>query len=330
MNLIDVSKRFASDEACLGYLEKMRWPEGVACLKCQSMHVCTVTKKEGKRERFSKKLGKTVEVRVPAQQGYQCLDCDHQFSCTAGTIFHDTHLPLHKWFLAVAILCDAKKSMSANQMMRHLGIGSYRTAWYLNHRIRKAMAEITGASEKMTGTVEVDETYIGGKYDKRRKRERWNKDPVVGIIARGGKVRTFPVKRVNAWNVVNKIKEHVSTEAELVITDESKIYDRLPRHGYQHDIVNHSRKEYVRGEVHTNHIENQWSLFKRGVIGSFHKISIKHLHRYLAEFDYRFNNRESENLFALTIINLLIGIAIQYKELVADPDASSDESTEPF
>lgn len=151
MNLIDVHKQFATDEQCLAYLEQMRWPKGERCVTCGNDKLSKVTRdvtKKGKNQRIT---------------FYQCLEptCKQQFSPTAGTIFHDSHLPLHKWFLALALIVDAKKGISAKQLQRHLGIGSYRTAWYLAHRIRKAMEESEGSL--MKGIVEVDETYIGGK-----------------------------------------------------------------------------------------------------------------------------------------------------------------------
>jgi hypothetical protein len=148
MNLIDVTKNFATDEQCLAYLESQRWPDGVRCIVCGNDKVSKITRKT-----------KSKNVRA---QIYQCLEptCKHQFSATTGTIFADSHIPLHKWFMAISILVDAKKSMSANQLKEHLGLGSYRTAWYMVHRIRKAMVD--EFPTKLTGVVEVDETYIGG------------------------------------------------------------------------------------------------------------------------------------------------------------------------
>jgi len=177
MNLIDVTREFPTEKACLDYLEKMRWPSGLACLKCGSMKV--------KRLNVAGKRGKSRRI-------YQCLErpCLHQFTATTGTIFHDSHLLLRKWFMATALICDAKKGMSALQLQRHLSGPkkmSYGTAWYLCHRIRKAMEE--ARSEKLKGIVEVDETYVGGKYDRRRKRQPWEKTAVVGLAQRRGKIQ---------------------------------------------------------------------------------------------------------------------------------------------
>jgi hypothetical protein len=157
---------------------------------------------------------------------------------------------------------------------------------------------------------------VGGKFDKRRKRERWDKEPVFGMVERGGKIRAYHVPAVNRFVLVGKIRSNISPEAELVVSDESHLYKALGRE-YRHQIVNHTEKEYVRGNIHTNTIDGYWSLFKRGVIGSYHKVSIKHLGRYLDEFNYRYNHRDSIDLFASTLAALLAGIALQYKILTA-------------
>jgi transposase-like protein len=323
MNLIDAIKTFPDELACVRYLEKMRWPEGVKCVKCGSEQVTFYTKKEGVRARVNRK-GERVEVRVPARYLYQCKACRHQFTPTVGTLFNDTHLPLRTWFLAVVLMIDAKKSMAANQIKRHLDIGSYRTAWYLCHRVRKAMEELP--ADLFKGVVEADETYIGGKYDKRRKRERWDKEPVFGIIERKGKVKTWHIPRVNRYQVIGKLQGTVSPDVELVCTDESRLYHRMPS-GMSHEIVNHSEKEWVRGIVHTGSIDGYWGLLKRAIIGSFHHVSIKHLDRYLSEAEYRWNRRE-EDLSALIVIRLLIASAMQYKALIAPVPEETDNGPE--
>ena len=311
-SLINVASEFATEERCLGYLEKMRWPEGVQCLACESKRISKFQTKESTRKRFSKKIGKEVEVRVPSRHLYQCLECGRQFSATLGTLFNDTHVPLRKWFLAIALLCNAKKGISALQLQRDLEV-SYRTAWYLAHRIRKAMEE--EPTGPLKGIVEADETYIGGKYDKRRKRGPYEKEPVVGVVERGGEVRTWHIPQVNRQHVISKLQENVDLDS-TVYTDESQIYKRMPD-GMQHASVNHSEKEYVRGEVHTGTIDGYWSLVKRGIIGSFHRVSIKHLHRYLFEFQCRYNNRENQNLFGLTVARLLVRIPLPYRRLIS-------------
>ena len=317
-SLINVASEFATEEQCLGYLEKMRWPEGVQCLACESKRISKFSTKETTRTRFSKKLGKDVEVRVPSRHLYQCLECDRQFSATLGTLFHDSHLPLRKWFLAIALLCNAKKSMSALQLQRDLEV-SYRTAWYLAHRIRKAMKGKDGP--QLIGVVESDETFVGGRFDKRRKRKPWKKPAVHGLIERGGKLEARHVSIATKKVLVAVVKDRVSPKSQLLATDESAVYRTLGE-TYAHVTVNHSIKEWVRGNVHTNSLEGAFSLFKRAITGSYHQISIKHLQRYLDEFTFRFNNRENEDLFGLTVARLLIGIALPYKALISGETAS--------
>jgi transposase-like protein len=197
-------------------------------------------------------------------------------------------------------------------MQRHLKV-NYRTAWHLCHRIREAMKEPAGM---FSGTVEVDETYVGGKYDKRRKRDPWSKMPVVGLIERKGKVQAFPIPTASKQILIGVVKDRVLPDSR-VMTDQWPAYKSL-KNDYRHDIINHIKGEYVRGDVHTNTIENFWSLLKRGIIGSYHKVSIKHLDRYLAEFTYRFNRRdEQQQLFAMTTKNLLNGQKLPYETLVS-------------
>jgi transposase-like protein len=324
MNLIDVNEKFKTEEQCLDYLVKMRWPDGVVrCPTCGDKRVeryerPTEAPKRRKKVRESDKDRKTEKVNR-RQWFYVCLnsDCRQQFSPTAGTIFHDSHLPLTKWFLAVALIADAKKGISANQLKRHLGIGSYQTAWYLAHRIRKAMEETEGSL--FTGTVEVDETYIGGRYDPRRKRARYEKPAVVGLIERGnsGRVRTMRLNTVSKATLVGTILQNTDESAHIM-TDEHAGYKSVGT-VRKHESVNHIKEEWVRGNVHTNSIENYWSLFKRGLIGSFHQVSVKHLERYMAEFDYRFNNRKDVDIFIKTIARMCGISPMQYKQLTANP-----------
>jgi transposase-like protein len=305
MNLIDVTAEFNTDDKCLDYLEAMRWPSGVACIACGSTKVSRIT-------RETKSKNKRTRL-------YQCLEkeCKHQFSPTAGTIFHDSHLPLKKWFMAIAVICEAKKGVSALQMQRHLKV-NYRTAWYLCHRIREAMKDPAGI---LSGTVEVDETYVGGRYDPRRKRAPYQKMPVVGLIERKGKIQAQSIPVASKPILIGVVRDRVASGAR-VITDELAAYRTL-REIHNHEIINHQRS-YVRGDVHTNTIENFWSLLKRGIIGSYHKVSLKHLDRYLAEFTYRFNRRqEQERLFAETTKNLLNGKNLPYEKLTSSEVSES-------
>lgn len=303
MNLIDVQKQFATENQCLDYLEQMRWPKGVRCPVCGSEQFSRIT-----READSKNV---------RNRFYQCLEpsCKHQFSATAGTIFHDSHLPLTKWFLAVAIIADAKKGVSAKQLQRHLGLGSYKTAWHMAHRIRKAMEDTEGSLLK--GTVEVDETYIGGKYDPRRKRGKYEKAAVVGMVERGGRVRTMRLNTVSKETLIGTIEDNTHRTA-YIMTDEHAGYKAV-KNIRRHDSVNHIKEEWVRGAVHTNTIENYWSLLKRGIIGSFHQVSVKHLDRYLAEFEYRQNNRKEPDLFIKTVARMCGTIPLPMATLTANP-----------
>src|SRR6266571_3658060 len=218
-SVIEVAKDFAGEKTCHDYLEAARWPKGVRCLQCGSDRISKYTAKGKIRIVKDKETGKRLTKTGPDRYLYQCMEqtCKFQFSTTVGTLFNDTHLPLNKWFMAIAIMCNAKKGTSAKQIERDLDI-SYKTAWYLNHRIRKAMDE--GVGGLFTGTVEADETYIGGKFDKRRKRAKYDKEPVFGMVERDGKARTYHVSPVNRYNLISKIKDNISIEADLVCTDE--------------------------------------------------------------------------------------------------------------
>jgi transposase-like protein len=211
-------------------------------------------------------------------------EVQYQFAATTGTIFSDTHLPLRTWMLATAIMCDAKKGISAKQMEREMGV-SYKTAWYLNHRIRKAIEETGGV---FSGTVEAGETYIGGKYDKLRKRAKYDKPAVFGMKEReSGRVHVVHMQDVNQWAIKPEMDAVVKPEAKMM-TDESTLYKNLKRRGFSPEIVIHTDKEWVPGDIHTQGIDGFWSLLKRGIVGSFHKVSVKHLGRYVSEFQFRF------------------------------------------
>jgi len=310
VNLIDIVQQFKSDDDCLAYMESMRWPDGVRCPVCGSDRFSRITRK-------SKSKNKRTRI-------YQCLEntCNQQFSATSGTIFSDSHLPLTKWFMALALIVDAKKSISANQLKQHLGIGSYRTAWYMAHRIRKAM-ENEGSAE-LQGIVEMDETYLGGViHDRHWKRTGNNtKQIIVGIKERGGRVKTIHAPDAKIETLAQYIKDHVSADVQAIMTDEFPAYPKALRLSGQaadkHFTVNHSAKIYVDGNITTNGIESVFSLFKRGVIGSFHKISIKHLHRYLSEFETRFNARKADDRFEPTLRKMLGIEPMPYAELTAD------------
>ena len=317
MNLIDIFEAFKSDEQCLEYLEQMRWPDGVRCPTCGGDKISRI-------ERQSKTKNKRNRV-------YQCLEstCKQQFSATAGTLFHDSHLPLKKWFMAIALMLNAKKGLSALQLQRDLKV-NYRTAWYLNHRIREAMVDNDGL---LSGLVEIDETYVGGKTKRNRRGSRGldrPKDAVIGIIERGGRLRYRHIGKgsVSAKQARQAFDENVSPDVKAIVTDQSLIYPfGLPKEQLdKHFTVDHSH-EYVSSElpgVHTNTIESAFSLLKRGIVGSFHKVSIKHLQRYLNEFSYRFNRREDADIFEQTVARLAGFKPLPYKQLTAGPTPVSE------
>ncbi len=312
MNLIDVTKAFSTEDQCLDFLERMRWPQGIRCLACESTKLSLITRTvDPTKTRSDKKQNKRTRL-------YACLECGKRFTPTVGTIFHSSHLPLTKWFMALAIVMDAKKGMSANQLKQHLGIGSYRTAWYMVHRIRKAMVELSLG--KLSGIVELDETYVGGKqkgkgvyYGKKQKQV------VVGLRQRKGPLRFIHTKDAKANTLKAIIEEHIGEEVQYIMTDESSASWGALLNNPKHKVIRHNIGKYVEGIVHTNSIESAFSLLKRGIIGSFHRISIKHLHRYLAEFQYRFNARNDADRFERMVQRLLQTETMEYKQLIADP-----------
>lgn len=308
MKLIDVTRRFDTEEKCLAYIEKMRWPDGqIGCVHCGEMNVSTINRKGD---------GKNKRSRI-----YQCLaeKCGKQFSATSGTIFSDTHLSLTKWFMAIALICEAKKGISAKQLERHLGI-NYRTAWHLGHRIREAMKD----GGLLFGVVEADHTYFSARKPRKGKPyvKKEETDVVLGMIERGGKLRLIPVKDATREITAPVLEKHVSPEA-ILQTDAHTTFEIIGQRGNfaGHRMINH-RKSYAVGENHTQHIESAFSLLKRGVYGTFHKVSIKHLGRYCNEFSYRFNRRgEQLQMFDATLKNLTRGKVLPYKKLTSDVSA---------
>lgn len=288
MNLLDVIDDYGDDSSCREYLEELRWPNGVRCPRCESDSVS----------------------RIHDRKQFDCNSCRYQFSVTAGTLFHDSHLPLRKWFLAIYLICESKKGISSKQLQRTLGV-SYKTAWYLQHRIRDAMGD--DEQPLLNGIVEVDETYIGGKTRGKGRGYIGNKAVVVGAVQRDGEVRLKVIKNRDRKAIEEFITVHSSPDS-MIFTDDYAVYDYLPVH--RHQEVNHSHEEWVRGDVHTNTVENVWSLFKRSLVGSYHKVSIKHLPAYLDEMEFRFNGRDNPYLFRDTLLVMLEGDALPYRELV--------------
>jgi len=312
MDLMKLIAKFDTDEKCRITLEKMRWPDGVRCIRCGSDKIS----RNYKRNQF------------------ECTPCGYHFSVTAGTIFHDSHLPLRKWFIAIYLICESKKGVSALQLKRVLGV-AYKTAWYLCHRIREAVKdadnELLGLD---SGFVECDEAFIGGKIrwmhkaDRERRKEghergTHGKKVVFGAIERNGKVRL----QFGGLNSVKRdllrefLKAKLADETMVISTDQHAGYIGIGDDNTLHVSVDHSKGEYVRGLAHTNTLENVWSLFKRSIVGSYHQISMKHIDRYLDEFEFRFNNRHNPYLFRDTLMCLLQTSNLEYKELTKEKAA---------
>ena len=266
--------RFTDEQAARTHLEAIRWPNGPVCPHC------------GGTERNSRIEGKSARPGL-----LFCGDCRGQFTVTVGTVFEDSKIPLHKWVAATHLMCASKKGISSKQLERMLGV-TYKTAWFMSHRIRKAME--SQHTEPMGGfgkTVEVDETYWGNLKDKKVRAGGHHKMKIVSLVEREGQVRSFKVERVNAKTLKPLLKRHVAPESSLM-TDEANVYIRPGLHFRTHETVNHLAGEYGRGHVYTNTVEGFFSLLKRGLIGTFHHVGEQHLQRYVSEFDFRYNSRE--------------------------------------
>ena len=292
-NLLDVIDDYGTDAACRELLERLRWPDGVACPRCGSLGISELRKR-------------------PV---FDCNACRYQFSVTAGTIMHDSHLPLRKWFIAIYLMCESKKGVSALQLKRTLGV-AYQTAWHLSHRIRAAMANDPLEGPVLFGVVEADETLVGGKARKGAPALS-NKTWVAGAIQRDGQVRIERIPNVRRRTLHGFIGRTVRNDAEAIYTDELKSYLGIADDATRHETVNHSAEEWVVGDVHTNSIEGVWSLFKRSIMGSFHKVSVKHLDRYLSELEWRYNNRRNDRIFMDTLRRIVRTDALSYRDLVA-------------
>ena len=281
---------FHDEDAARAHLESIRWPNGPYCPHCGNADEDEITKLQGQSHR--KGL-------------FVCNECREHFTVTVGSVMERSHIPLHKWVLGFHLMASSKKGVSAHQLMRQLGLGSYRTAWFMAHRIREAMVEDTPAADPMGGEgkiIEADETYFG-QLETPRIRNKYSPPPtkggkfggaqkraIFGLVERGGRVKTFHIHRATAQEVRDIMVRTVSRKSDLH-TDESPIYKTLGKEFAAHKTVNHSKNEYVKGHIHTNTVENVWSVFKRGMKGIYQHCGEAHLHRYLAEFDFRYNRR---------------------------------------
>jgi transposase-like protein len=300
MTLPEVNELYSTDARCRELLERLRWPEGVMCPRCNDSRVS----------------------RLKDYARYECVGCQYQFTVTSGTIFHDSHLPLPIWFLAVMLLSQAKKGMSAHQLKRTIWgehKGSYKTAWYLCHRIRAAMCELD--QPMLGGTVEMDETYVGGKQRGRgASYARTSKEVVIGIRQRNGDLRFFHAEDAKKGTLARYIQENISQDVEVIVTDDLRAYPgAMGEFKDRHQTVNHTAKEYVRvgTDIHTNTIESAFSLLKRGIIGSWHKVSAKHLAAYLDEMTFRFNRRKRADLFIDTLRHMVTADPLTFQNLTA-------------
>jgi transposase-like protein len=294
MNLMKLMLRFHKDEQCRAYMEHVRWPDGVQCPRCGSDKIS----------------------RAYARNQYECNvpSCGYHFSVTSGTIFHDSHLPLTKWFAAIYLMVESRKGISANQMKRTLEV-SYKTAWYLCHRIRNAMT--VDNPMPLSKIVEVDETWVGGKRKNVIQGYKGNKALVAGAAQRKGDVRMQVINDRSHEELHKFIKKFVANNAEAIYTDDWPSYNGIANGDTKHETVNHMENEWVRGDVHTNYVENIWSLLKRSLVGSYHKVSKKHLDAYLDELEWRFNNRDNPYLFRDTLLKLIKSENLPYQSLIS-------------
>jgi transposase-like protein len=297
MTLSEFDALFPNEEACRTYLLLRRWPAGPHCPRCNNGHVYESTARPWH---------------------WQCMKCGpkprspYRFALTTRTIFEESKKPLLMWFKVLHLMLTSKKGISALQIHRMLGTGSYQTAWYICMRLRAGMKDPD--FRQLMGIVEVDETYIGGKdrnrhWNKRSAQQReagtggdrFGKITVVGAIARKGNVVCKMVERTDTEALTGFVREVTKAHATLVITDEWRGYDAISVYNREHQFVRHTAGEYVRGNIHTQSIESFWSLLKRGVIGTYHHVSKKYLPLYLNEFQFRFNNRNEADIFGKAI-----------------------------
>lgn len=280
--LDDFDAQFPNDEACLEYLFKIRWPEGVMCSKCLKI---------------------TKHYPLTARRTYECGFCGTQVSPTADSIFNHSSTPLRSWFYAMFLMASTRCGISAKQLQRELGV-TYKTAWRMFHEIRLLMGE---TQKSMYGEVEIDESYFGGKGG-RPGRSLESKTPVVGIVQRGGNVMAKVVTDVKARSLLPLIMKQVPrNEGNTIYTDELGSYNLVSKIGYTHERIQHAAQRYVRGMVHTNTIEGFWSLCKRGIDGVYHAVSPKYLPSYLDEYGFRYNHRrDSVSMFQLLLNRVIV------------------------
>jgi len=274
MSVLD-APHFHDEQAAMDRLEAILWPNGPVCPHC------------GNTEKVYAIKGKSARPGLKT-----CGACRKQFTVKVGTLFEDSHVPMHKWWQAVHLLCSSKKGISSHQLHRTLKV-TYKTAWFMSHRIREAMRTGSFSPPSLSSGsryVEVDETYIGRKKGSVKRRGQTHKMAVLTLVERGGEARSFHIENSAYRTVAPILAENIEREAK-VVTDTAGQYDGLWFDFPQHEMVNHKAEEWKRGDAHTNTVENYFSIFKRGMKGVYQHCSEKHLHRYLAEFDFRYSNR---------------------------------------
>ncbi len=285
MNIITIFENFPTQESCVKHIEQIRWDGKPSCPYCKSFKQ-TPLKKESR---------------------YHCNNCKTSFSVTVNTIFHHTHLPLQKWFLAISLIVNAKKGVSSRQLARDINV-NHKTAWSMQMRIRKAMTEY---GELLKGIVEMDETYVGGKprkgSGKTHKRGRGtSKTPVVGMVERNGRVRAKaqPKDKLKHKDMKRLINKNIDKDNTVLMTDDYRGYSPLHKI-ISHKIINHSSGQYAIGDIHTNTIEGFWALLKRGIMGQYHHVSNKYLNKYVDEFCFKYNQRKNTQAFELLLTKAL-------------------------
>lgn len=293
LNVSVLAKHFSEEGAAWAFLEALRWPNGPVCPHCGAVdRAYYLAPKDGER--------RTRKGTVSYRRLWKCAECRAPFSVLVGTIFEDSHIPISKWLLAFHLVCAGKNGVAALELSRTLGL-NYRTAWFMAHRIRYVLARPDGPSldkGKLSGAeLEADETYIGGKQHGKRGRGAAGKTPVVALVERGGDVHAQVVANVDGASIGRVLKEQVAhPERTVLFTDTLPVYAKPGQMFAAHETVNHGADEYAkdtpRGRAHINTAEGYFSQMKRGIDGTYHHVSAKHLHRYVAEYDYRYNTRK--------------------------------------